>query len=109
MLFIEKTASTYVGLASNLRSRLNSHLRDRHADTWDRFSIHLTVGDEHLRELESLVMRIATPKGNKQKGKFSRSEDLRRRFRRQVAQYQRIELERLFGNLFSVGKNEVER
>jgi hypothetical protein len=87
----------YVGLASNLRSRLNSHLRDRHADTWDRFSIYLTIGDEHLRELESLVMRIATPKGNKQKGKFSRSEDLRRRFRRQVAQYQRVELERLFG------------
>jgi GIY-YIG catalytic domain len=81
-----KTRLYYVGLASNLRSRLNSHLRDRHADTWDRFSIYLTVGDEHLRELESLVMRISTPKGNRQKGKFSRSEDLRRRFRRQVAQ-----------------------
>jgi len=87
----------YVGLASNLRSRLNSHLRDRHADTWDRFSIYLTVGDEHLRELESLVMRISSPKGNKQRGKFARSEDLRRRFRRQVAQYQRVELNRLFG------------
>jgi hypothetical protein len=92
-----KSRLYYVGLASNLRSRLNSHLRDRHADTWDRFSIYLTVGDEHLRELESLVMRIATPKGNKQKGKFSRSEDLRRRFRRQVSQYQKIELNRLFG------------
>jgi hypothetical protein len=87
----------YVGLAPNLRSRLNSHLRDRHADTWDRFSIYLTVGDEHLRELESLVMRISSPKGNRQKGKFSRSEDLKRRFRRQVALYQRVELNRLFG------------
>lgn len=87
----------YVGLASNLRSRLNSHLRDRHADTWDRFSIYLTIGDEHLRELESLVMRISSPKGNRQKGKFFRSEDLRRKFRRQVAQYQRVELDRLFG------------
>jgi hypothetical protein len=42
----------YVGLASNLRSRLNSHLRDRHANTWDHFSVYLTVGDEHLAELE---------------------------------------------------------
>jgi len=25
----------YVGLASNLRSRLRHHLRDRHADAWD--------------------------------------------------------------------------
>jgi hypothetical protein len=80
----------YVGLASNIRSRLNSQLRDR-------FRIYLTVGDEHLRELESLVMRISSPKGNRQKGKFSRSEDLKRRFRRQVALYQRVELNRLFG------------
>lgn len=41
----------YVGLASNLRSRLTQHLRDRHAQTWDRFSIYLTIGDEHLKEL----------------------------------------------------------
>ena len=27
----------YVGLASNLRSRLRHHLRDRHGQTWDRF------------------------------------------------------------------------
>ena len=87
----------YVGLASNLRSRLNSHLRDRHANTWDHFSVYLTVGDEHLAELESLVLRISSPKGNKQRGKFARSEDLRRRFRRQVSQYQKIELNRLFG------------
>jgi hypothetical protein len=87
----------YVGLASNLRSRLSHHLRGRHANTWDRFSVYLTVGDEHLRELESLVLRIASPKGNKQLGKFARSEDLRRRFRRQIAQYQKIELNRLFG------------
>ena len=87
----------YVGLASNLRSRLNSHLRDRHANTWDHFSVYLTVGDEHLAELESLVLRISSPKGNKQRAKFARSEDLRRRFRRQVSQYQKIELNRLFG------------
>lgn len=89
----------YVGLASNLRSRLATHLRDRHAGIWDHFSVYLTVGDEHLRELESLVLRIASPKGNKQKGKFSESVDLRRRFRRQIAQSQRLELDRLLGSI----------
>jgi hypothetical protein len=72
----------YVGLASNMRSRLRGHLRDRHAKKWDRFSIYLTAGDEHLKELESLVLRIAAPKGNRVAGKFGASEDLRRRFRR---------------------------
>ncbi len=34
----------YVGLASNLRSRLKAHLKDRHAKSWDRFGIYLTIG-----------------------------------------------------------------
>jgi len=88
----------YVGLASNLRTRLSHHLRDRHANTWDHFSVYLTVGDEHLRELESLVLRIASPKGNKLLGKFAGSEDLRPRFRRQIAQFHKFELARLFGD-----------
>ena len=54
----------YVGLASNLRSRLHHHLRDRHAGTWDSFSVYLTVGDQHLHELETLILRIIKPKGN---------------------------------------------
>ncbi len=71
----------YVGLARNLRSRLRRHLRDRHAKKWDRFSIYLTAGDEHLKELESLVLRIAAPRGNRVVGKFRASEDLSSKFR----------------------------
>src|SRR4030043_614278 len=52
----------YVGLASNLRSRLSHHLRDRHGDSWDRFSVYLTIGDSHLQELEALILRIVQPK-----------------------------------------------
>jgi predicted GIY-YIG superfamily endonuclease len=40
----------YVGLAGNLRSRLKSHLRDRHKKLWDRFSVYLTIGDSHLKD-----------------------------------------------------------
>jgi hypothetical protein len=43
----------YVGLASNLRTRLGHHLKDRHHDSWDRFSVYITIGDSHMRELES--------------------------------------------------------
>ena len=76
----------YVGLATNLRNRLEHHLRDRHADSWDRFSVYITIGDHHLRELESLILRTVKPSGNKQKGKFAKSEDLRSRFRRDMRQ-----------------------
>jgi hypothetical protein len=72
----------YVGLASNLRNRLKAHLRDRHAGRWDRFSLYLTKSDHHLRELEALVVRVVRPPGNKQLGKFAKSENLKPRFRR---------------------------
>jgi len=43
----------YVGLASNLRNRLRHHLQDKHRGAWDTFSVYLTVGGNHLRELEA--------------------------------------------------------
>jgi hypothetical protein len=66
----------YVGLASNLAGRLKSHLRDRLKGSWDHFSVYLTIGDEHMRELEALILRIIKPSGNKVTGKFARSENL---------------------------------
>jgi hypothetical protein len=75
----------YVGLASNLRMRLSHHLRNRHGDSWDRFSVYLTIGDSHLRELEALILRIVKPRGNTQKGKFANSDDIKRKFGRDVA------------------------
>jgi len=88
----------YVGLAKNLRSRLKSHLHDRHGSSWDRFSVYLTIGEQHLRELESLILRIVQPKGNKQKGKFPKSEDIRRRFARDVKDRLNYEVALLFGS-----------
>ena len=66
----------YVGLASNLKGRLHAHLRDRHQNDWDRFSVYLTTRDEHMKELESLLLRIMSPKGNIQGGKFKESQNL---------------------------------
>ncbi|MEW6516815.1 MAG: GIY-YIG nuclease family protein [candidate division FCPU426 bacterium] len=86
----------YVGLASNLRNRLKTHLNDKHGDTWDRFSVYLTIDDSHLRELESLILKISKPKGNLQSGKFIRSQDLIPLFRRKISRAQKMELDNLF-------------
>lgn len=89
----------YVGLAGNLRGRLTQHLRDRHGESWDRFSVYLTIGDIHLRELETLVLRIVMPRGNKQRGKFAKSENLRRRFTRDIRVRQGAELREIVDRL----------
>ena len=38
----ERGKLNYVGLACDLRWRLNAHLKDRLAPHWDRFSLYLT-------------------------------------------------------------------
>jgi Restriction Enzyme Adenine Methylase Associated len=88
----------YVGLARDLRGRLKQHLGDRHGHSWDRFSLYLTIGEEHIRELESLVLRIVRPSGNKQMGKFLRAENLRRRFAAMARQDARDRLAIVLGN-----------
>jgi hypothetical protein len=61
----------YVGLATNLRTRLKHHQKDRHQGKWDRFSVYITSSDEHLKDLESLLLRVTKkPHGNRQNGKF---------------------------------------
>lgn len=87
----------YVGLATNLRSRLGHHLRDRHAQAWDGFSVYLTIGNQHLHEIEALLLRIIDRKGNKQRGKFGNAEDLRRKVKRDLRMAQKAELAGIFG------------
>lgn len=87
----------YVGLASNLRNRLRTHLRDKHKQSWDRFSVYFTIGDKHMKEIESLLLRIAKPPGNKVGGRFVKSENLRNRFMSDIREKQRKELDDLVG------------
>jgi Restriction Enzyme Adenine Methylase Associated len=87
----------YVGLAKNLRGRLKQHLKDRHEGSWDRFSVYLTIGNAHLKEMESLLLRIVKPPGNRQIGRFIRCENLQHRFARDIKSLMREELYEVLG------------
>jgi Restriction Enzyme Adenine Methylase Associated len=89
----------YVGLAGDLQWRLKHHLKDKHGESWDRFSIYLTIGDSHLKELESLLLRVIQPKpkGNTQSGRFASSENLHLKFKKDIKDLQAHELASLVG------------
>ena len=87
----------YVGLASNMKNRLKAHLNDRHKGKWDKFSVYLAHDDEHLRELEALVIRIAAPKGNTIKGKFSDSTNIKPRLTKDIKEYYEQEMVIILG------------
>ena len=41
----------YVGLASDLRRRINQHLKDRHGGKWTHFSLYIIRKTDHIKEL----------------------------------------------------------
>ncbi|MGI9251059.1 MAG: hypothetical protein ACR2PR_07660 [Pseudohongiellaceae bacterium] len=82
----------YIGLASDLMGRLNAHSKNKHRGAWDEFSVYLIRRDEHIKELESLLLRIADPRGNKTKGRFARSISLSEELRNNIQQ----EVENIF-------------
>jgi hypothetical protein len=86
----------YVGLAKDLRWRLTTHMKDKHGGSWDRFSVYLTIGDTHMKELESLLLRIVKPRGNQQGGNFCKSENLKRRLKRDIKTRDAARLNGLF-------------
>lgn len=87
----------YVGLASSLLGRLKTHLSDRHGKTWDRFSVYLTIGPDYMKEIESVLIRIADPPGNRVKGKFIKSENLLKKIKQEYRRRKKAEEEILFG------------
>lgn len=68
----------YVGLTVNLKGRLKTHLKDRHNGLWDRFSVYLVTEDHHIKPLESLVLRIVNPAGNRVQGHMPGASNLGR-------------------------------
>lgn len=87
----------YVGLASNLMTRLKTHLRDRHHGEWDRFSVYFTLRDDHIKELESLILRIVNPIGNKTTGKFVNSLNLKSELNNRIIGYDADRRAKLLG------------
>jgi hypothetical protein len=85
----KKNRLYYVGLANNLRGRVKQHLKDRHAKKWDSFSLYLVRNVNYLRELESLLVHIAEPRGNIARGRFAQSENLLDALKRMMSESDR--------------------
>jgi len=87
----------YIGLATDFRKRINQHLKDKHKGKWNYFSLYLIRKIDHLREVEALLVRIAEPGGNKQKGKLKRSKNLRPQLKRLLTEDTKRVIEEILG------------
>ena len=84
----------YVGRATNLKRRVKQHLNDKHKKKWTHFSLFLINLEDHIGELESLLVRIADPRGNvvKPKGKDTRGRKLLEKIIRDSQREERVKL-----------------
>jgi hypothetical protein len=95
----------YVGLASNLKNRIKHHLNDRHKNCWSHFSLYIIRHEEHIKEIESLVLRISYPKGNTIKGNLRQSNDLRPVLKSKMKE----QWERQFNDIIGGRKKEANK
>jgi hypothetical protein len=91
----------YVGLARNLKSRIRHHLKDRHQGEWTHFSLYVIKRAGHIKELESLLLRIAYPAGNTQIGKLNKSINLLPILKKQVKRKIKEDFDKIFEGVSS--------
>lgn len=99
----------YVGLASNLFTRLKAHTKDRHAGRWDRFSAYVTRTDGVNKELESLALRVLQPDGNRVSGRFAGSTNLKPDLHKAIQTREAIERGELLGGRARKKADRVRR
>jgi hypothetical protein len=88
----------YVGLATDLRGRVNQHLKDKHAGRWDKFSLYLVRKVDHIKELEAIMMRVANPAGNTSHGRLPRAENMLNTLKQEIRNEQKRQMDSLLGN-----------
>lgn len=98
----------YVGKSIELRKRVRHHLRDRHLASWTHFSLYLTRREEHIHEIESLLVRIANPKGNRVVPHGKSSGALLKLLKSKIQQHQKAELAKLFVQKTSTRKTKQD-
>ena len=87
----------YIGRAANLQKRLSQHLRDRHQRKWDKFSLFVVNNEKHIGDLESLLIDICEPTGNRAHPK-GQAKDLKKEFEDRIDAFHADEKALLLGN-----------
>jgi len=94
----------YIGLASDLKRRIRGHLKDKHGGSWTHFSLYIFRRESHIRELESLLLRIAYPEGNLQRGKLKGSLNLKPKLKGLIKRQYEDDVKKWFDDLKAAGK-----
>jgi len=97
----------YIGLATDFKKRIHHHLKDRHKGKWNYFSLYIIRKSDHIREIEALLLRIADPTGNYQKGKLKSSKNLGPKLKHLLTEDFKNFLDEMFGDQKKYAKQKT--
>jgi len=97
----------YIGLATDFHRRIPQHLKDRHKGRWNYFSLYIIRKSDHIREIETLLLCIANPSGNVQKGKLKGSRNLGPKLKRLMTEDFKKFMEVTFGD--TIKKTSIKK
>ena len=66
----------YIGISTDLKTRIKHHLRDKHSGKWDIFKVFVFGKRVNISELESMLINISNPLGNSVGVEISGSKDI---------------------------------
>lgn len=98
----------YVGKSIDLKKRVKQHLKDRHLASWSHFSLYLARDEDHIHEIESLLIRVANPKGNRNVPKGKSSGQMLTQLQQMVKQKQKSDYDKMFGIPPMGAKKKIE-
>ena len=105
----DKNELYYVGKASDLKRRIRQHLKDRHLAQWTHFSLFLTDKSAYINDIESVIISVSNPKGNKAKPKGNVDARLKKELKALVKKRQTEEINRLFGSKSRIRKKNTKK
>ena len=79
----------YTGLTRNLLGQIQWHRRDRHRGKWNHFVIFRIHRVRYLKDIETLLLNLVEPPGNRVRGNVPRDGDLNRVLRSTLAEYRK--------------------
>lgn len=101
-LYDKKGRLYYTGKATDLRRRLDQHLKDRHADSWDQMTLFFLSSTANVSELEGLLIATAKPPGNSQRPRIGND------MKRQLKKFLKIDAMAQIDQVIYPGKKEKE-
>lgn len=80
---------------------MKHHLKDRHEGKWNSFSLYLVRKSDHIKELESLILRIA----DQVKGRLPNADNMQRRLKGKIKKRQ----EKNLNAVLNVSRTSVKK